>query len=112
MMDAWKSKTFSLTAGAGALLVAVSAAVLAVHVPKLPTEIILHFTRRGGIDLFGTPSDLWWMFAVAGTGVAIDLAAGSVLYRRDRTLSYLLAAAAPLMGLLLLIAILTIVGVN
>lgn len=112
MMDAWKNRTFALIGGAAALFLGISATVLAVYIPKLPNEIILHFTKRGGIDLFGPPSDLWWVFAIAGTGIAIDLAMGTVLYRRDRTLSYLLAAAAALMGLLLLIAILTIVSVN
>ncbi len=111
-MDAWRNKIFISIGGGAALLLGISATILAIHVPKLPTEIILHFTKRGGIDLFGAPSDLWWTFAVVSAGIATDLVMGSVLYRRDRTLSYLLAAAAPLMGLLLLIAILTIVGVN
>jgi hypothetical protein len=110
-MDTWRSKTFLLLSVATVLTLVSSALVISLSIGNMPEESVLHFTRDG-IDRFGPPTELWWILSIAGVGMIIDLLVGAVLYRRDRTLSYLLVGAAPLMGLLLLIAVLTIIGNN
>ena len=107
-----RNRAFLALIGATTILVAASAVYIAVSTPGLPEKIIMHFDGDQGITSFGTPSYLWWAWGMVVAGIAIDVALASFLFHRDRVLSYMLARPAPVVGLLLLIAVGTIISVN
>lgn len=105
------NKSVVTLTGAALLLIAVSGVVAALHVPKLPDRAIFHFDARG-VDRFGQPSDLWGVWGIVAVSVVMNLTLGALLYQRDRILSYILFASAPLLGLFVTLAVATIVSVN
>ncbi|MDO8469762.1 MAG: hypothetical protein Q7S84_01940 [bacterium] len=107
-----RNHAFLALVGGAAVLLAASAVYIAVSTPSLPEKIIMHFDGDQGITRFGAPQDLWWAWGMAAAGIVIDVSLAGFLFHRDRVLSYILAAAAPVVGLLLFIAVGTIISVN
>lgn len=108
----FRNRVFLALIGGAAVLLAASAVHIAITAPVLPEKIIMHFDGDQGITGFGAPQDLWWAWGMAAAGVVVDIALAGFLFHRDRVLSYMLAVAAPVVGLLLFIAVATIISVN
>ncbi len=79
---------------------------------SLNQPIILHYDSFGGIDLFGTPNDLWgiWLAGLV-TGV-VNVFLGAAFFYRERILTYLFLGANVVIAILVLVAVANIISVN
>ncbi len=65
-----------------------------------------------GADLFGTPSGLFWLWFLGLAMVAVNSLLGLRFFESVRPLTYVLFGVNVALGLLLLIAIGTVVSMN
>ncbi|MDI6820902.1 MAG: hypothetical protein QMD65_01860 [Patescibacteria group bacterium] len=90
----------------------VSAGLIATHIGNLPDTTIIHFDSFSGIDFFGEPLDLWWIWGIGIFMAIINIVLGNEFFYRERIATYLFFATNLLISILILIVIATIISVN
>lgn len=78
----------------------------------LTLPIILRFDGLRGIDMFGTVSDVWGIWLLGFSMIALNLFFTHIFFFRERALSYLLMGTNVLFSLLLIIIMSLIINVN
>lgn len=79
---------------------------------SLTLPIILRFDSIRGIDMFGAISDVWGIWLLGFSMIALNLFFAHLFFFRERTLSYLFMGTNVLFSLLLIIIMSLIVNVN
>lgn len=94
--DPWARLLF----GTSGVLVALSFVALFFFLPT-GTDVPLHYNVYFGIDFIGNPMQLYWLPLSALVLTAMNVVLAISIWRRDRILSYVLAAGALVVTVLL-----------
>ncbi|MDI6734561.1 MAG: hypothetical protein QMD50_03710 [Patescibacteria group bacterium] len=90
----------------------ISAGLIVTHIGSLPETTIIHFDSFSGIDYFGEPADLWWIWGIGFFMMIINAILGIEFFYRERIATYLFFATNLLISILILIVVATIISVN
>ncbi len=76
------------------------------------SPLIIHWDAFRGVDALGTASDLYEILAIALMALLVNLFLASAVFDRERFLSYVLAGAGLVFGILVSTAVLAIIKIN
>lgn len=95
-----------------AFLFLIGLVMIIIKIGSFPNSLVLHFDAFRGIDKLGIPSDAWVLW---GIGFAISAMNGFLshrLFNRERTLSFFFGSINIFIGLIIVIALATLVHIN
>ncbi len=95
-----------------AFLFLVGFVIIIVSIGNFPSTLVLHFDAFRGIDKLGIPTDVWVLWGIGFAIVLMNSLLSHRLFDRERTLSFLFAAVNVFIGLLIVIALATLVHIN
>lgn len=106
-----KSRVLLACVGISALLLFAALVAVIASIGSLSSPVVFHMNADGA-DLFGSPSGLVWLWLLGLAMVTVNSLLGLRFFESVRSLTYALFGANVVVGILLLIAIGTIVSLN
>ena len=108
----FRYKIFFIASAICALAFLLAVFVIYLHIDQLSTPLIFHFDKLNGIDISGSPIDLWRFLLAGFMMILINIILSYEFYYRERILSYFFLAANFLFSILSLIIVFLIVSTN
>ncbi|MEK7630192.1 MAG: hypothetical protein AAB432_02290 [Patescibacteria group bacterium] len=90
----------------------ISGFVVFFNLGGLPSTIILHFDSFRGVDVFGAPSDLSWIWLTGFVAFIVNTFLAYQFFYRQRFISIIFFSFNILIAFIILIALATIISVN
>ncbi|HXF43878.1 MAG TPA: hypothetical protein VNK70_00125 [Candidatus Paceibacterota bacterium] len=105
-------KTVAVLLVAAALVTIFSLVLVIVNIGDVASPVLIHFDKFRGIDSLGEKSDIWEIWFGGAVLLVINSVLSGVFYTRERSLSYVFAAAALIISLLNLVVLGLVFSVN
>lgn len=111
-MPLFREKPILILSAIAGFFLLVSLCIFLLRVVPISGSLILHFDALYGVRLFGTTSDVFWLWISGLLMYALNLFLANIFYHRERIATYLLVGANVVLSLLLLILMAVIASVN